>query len=158
MVGVVNKEINLVSPSGIIHGHLIVLVRHKQAQMCLQSDPKHYEQFSTKFLKYFIVTHSLTHWCVQSSIAENWLQLKLHSLGGNVLNYVAKKSYTIFNAYVYVLVSYSFSFELSLWWPLLLSTTALKSHARFHTSCQASRIRNNAPQHIAIFPDAIIAA
>ena len=35
-------------PSGIIHGHLIVLVRYnKPAQMCLQSDPKRYERFST---------------------------------------------------------------------------------------------------------------
>ena len=49
VVGVVHEEINLSSPSGIIHGHLIVLVKQKQAQMCLQSDPKCYEQFSTKF-------------------------------------------------------------------------------------------------------------
>ena len=47
------RRINLSSPSGIIHDHLIVLVRHKQAQMCLQSDPKRYEQFSMKVLKYF---------------------------------------------------------------------------------------------------------
>ena len=44
------------------------------------------------------------------------------------------------NAYVYALVSYSFSFDPSLWWPLLLSTAALKGHALFHTSHQASRI------------------
>ena len=48
-MGVVHEEINLSSPLGIIHGHLIVLVRHKQAQMCLQSDPKRYERFSTNF-------------------------------------------------------------------------------------------------------------
>ena len=35
-------------PSGIIHGHLI-LVRYKQAQICLQSGPKPYEQISMKF-------------------------------------------------------------------------------------------------------------
>jgi len=57
VVGVVHKEINLSSPLGIIHSHLIVLVRHKQAQMFLQSDPKRY--------------------------AENWLQLELRSFGKN---------------------------------------------------------------------------
>ena len=41
------------SSLGIIHGYLIVLVRHKQAQMCLQSDPKRYEQFSKKFKNIF---------------------------------------------------------------------------------------------------------
>ena len=64
----VHKEIDLSSPSGIIHGHLIVLVRHKQAQMYLQSDPKCYERFSMKFLKIFyfnefstaLLTHTLT--------------------------------------------------------------------------------------------------
>ena len=44
------------------------------------------------------------------------------------------------NAYVHALVSYSFSFDPSLWWPLLLSTAALKGHMRFHTSRRASRI------------------
>ena len=53
MVGVVHEEINLSLPSGIIHGHLIVLVRHKQAQMC---DPKRYKRFSTK---YFILANFL---------------------------------------------------------------------------------------------------
>ena len=48
----VHEEINQSSLSEIIHGHLIVLVKHKKAQMCLQTDPKHYEQISTKFLKY----------------------------------------------------------------------------------------------------------
>ena len=62
MVGVVHEEINLSSPSGIIHGHLIVLVKHKQAQMCLQSDnflkkfkDIYFSEFSTALL-----THSLT--------------------------------------------------------------------------------------------------
>ena len=49
VVGVVHKEINLSSPSGITHSHLIVLVRHKQTQKCLQSDPKRYKQISMKF-------------------------------------------------------------------------------------------------------------
>jgi len=43
------QKINLSSRSGIIYGHSIALVRHKQAQMCLQNDPKCYERFSTKF-------------------------------------------------------------------------------------------------------------
>ena len=51
-----------------------------------------------------------------------------------------KKPFTILNACMYALFSYSFSFNPSLWWPLLLSTAALKSHERFHTSRQASRI------------------
>ena len=38
-------------PSGIIHTHLIIFVMHEQAHMCLQSDPKCYEQISTKFEK-----------------------------------------------------------------------------------------------------------
>ena len=56
------------SPSEIIHGHLIVLVRHKQAQTCLQSDQKHYERISTKLKKNFfknfftaLLTQSVTH-------------------------------------------------------------------------------------------------
>jgi len=32
-VGVAHKEINLSLPSGIIHSHLIALVRHKQARV-----------------------------------------------------------------------------------------------------------------------------
>ena len=34
------KEIDLKSSSGIVHGHLIALVRHKQAHMCFQYNPK----------------------------------------------------------------------------------------------------------------------
>jgi len=82
------QKISLSSPSGIIHGHLIVLVKHKQAQLRLQSDPKHYKWISTKFLKYFILAnfllpYSLIHCCIQSSVAENWLQLQLCNFGGN---------------------------------------------------------------------------
>ena len=44
-----NQPYSCSLPLGIIHGHLIVLVRYKQAQMRLQSDPKCYERFSTKF-------------------------------------------------------------------------------------------------------------
>ena len=38
------------------------------------------------------------------------------------------------------LFSYSFSFDPSLLWPLLLIMAALKGYAQFHTLCQASRI------------------
>jgi len=41
LMDMVHEEINLSLPSGIVHSHLIALVRHKQVQMCLQ---KHYEQ------------------------------------------------------------------------------------------------------------------
>ena len=81
VLGVVHEEISLSLPSGIINGHFILLVRHKQAQLCLQSNLKCYEQISTKFLKNYFrkfstasltlthstplhstpLTHSLTH-------------------------------------------------------------------------------------------------
>jgi len=37
----------------------------------------------------------------------NWLQLQLCSFGGNVWNFVVKKPFTILNAYMYALFSYS---------------------------------------------------
>ena len=62
VVGLVHKEINQSPPSGIIHGHLKVLVRHKQAQMCLQSNPKHYELISTFKIFYSLqIFYCLTH-------------------------------------------------------------------------------------------------
>jgi len=48
--------------------------------------------------------------------------------------FVAKKPFTILNSYVYALFSYSFSFDPSLWWPLLLSMAAIKGHTRLPTS------------------------
>ena len=54
MVGVVYQEINLSSLPGIIHRHLIVLVWHKQAQMCLQAIQNAMNDFLQKILKYFI--------------------------------------------------------------------------------------------------------
>ena len=50
---------------GTMVGHLIVLVRHKQAKMCFQDDPECY-----LILANFLMLHSLTAWCVQSSVAE----------------------------------------------------------------------------------------
>jgi len=52
------------------------------------------------------------------------------------LEFRGEKPFIILNSYVYALFSYSFSFDASLWWPLLLSTV---------------------PQHITMFPDSIIA-
>ena len=48
----------LSSPSGIVDSHLIILVRHKHAQMCPQSDPKCYEQIFV--IVNFLMPHSLT--------------------------------------------------------------------------------------------------
>ena len=49
--------------SKLTYSHFAVLIRHKQAQMYLQRNPKCYEQISKKFKKYLIfycLTHSLT--------------------------------------------------------------------------------------------------
>ena len=51
-----------------------------------------------------------------------------------------KKPFMILNAYMNALSSYSFSFDPSLWWPLLLSLAALKGQMRFHTLHLASHI------------------
>ena len=139
MVGVVHKEINLSSPSGIIHGHLITLVRHKQARMCLQSDPKCYEQFSTNFKNilfqqiFYCITHS-----PMRSVKHNRKLATASHLRWKCLEFRGKKPFTIFlNAYAFALFSYSFSFDP---WPLLLSMAACKGHVWFPTSCQASHI------------------
>ena len=58
-----------------------------------------------------------------------------------------QKPFTIINAYVYTLFSYSFSFDPSLWWTLLLSVAAIKGHPV---------LRDNAPQQMTMFPDIII--
>ena len=146
----VHKEINLNSPSKIIHS---VLVRHEQTQMCLQSDPKCYEWIFTKFRAYifqanFLLPYSLNHWCIHSKVVENWLQLQLCSFGVNAENFVAKKPFTILNA----LFFYSFSFDPSLWWPLLLSMVAIKGHARLPASPQASCIMSGFPHHLIMHP------
>ena len=70
--------------------------------------------------------------------------------------------FTILNAHVCALVSYSFSFDLSLRWPLLLSMAALKGHAQFKLTQRVLRLpasRNiHTSIHIMIFPDATIVA
>ena len=86
---------------GVVHSRpLIVMIMHKQAQMCLQRDPKCYKRISPKF--YFSkfstdwLTHSLTHsHAFQSSIAENQLWVQLCSFSENAWQ---KKPFTILNA------------------------------------------------------------
>jgi len=70
---------------------------------------------------------------------------------------MAKKPFTILNAYVYALVSYSFGFDplcghyFSVWLPSKV-TRSFTHCVRLPASC------NNALRHIAIFLDAVIAA
>jgi len=59
------------------------------AQMCLQNDPKCYQEISTKFKKNFLMPHSLMH-CLMC-LLENWPQLQCYFVDGNVLNFVVKK-------------------------------------------------------------------
>jgi len=68
VVGVVHEEINLNSPSGIIHGHLIVLVRNKHVLRAIQNAMNdflrklkniYFSKFSTALLTRSL-THSLT--------------------------------------------------------------------------------------------------
>jgi len=92
-------------------------------------------------------TASLPAWCIQSSIAGNWLQLKCRSFGRKCLWW---KPFTILNAYVHALFSNSFSFDSSLWWPLLLSTVSIKRHVQFPTSCSGSLIKSGFPHHVII--------
>ena len=64
--------------------------------------------------------------------------------GVAVSRLVISRSATILNAYVYALVSYSFSFDPSSWWPLLLSKAALiKGHAG-----AVSHIVSGFPHHV----------
>ena len=86
-------------------------------------------------------------------VLEKLLTLKIYQFMLSILEYAldtiwnpyhkefrGKKPFIILNTYVYALFSYGFSFNPSLWWPLLFSVTAHKDHTQFHTSSQASRI------------------
>jgi len=81
----VHKEINLSSPSGIIHSHLIGINKPKCVFRTTHSAINEFLQNSK--ISYFskFSTASLPAWCVhdQSSVAENWLQLHHCSFGGN---------------------------------------------------------------------------
>jgi len=74
--------------------------------------------------------------------------------------------FTILNSYMYALFSYSFSFDPSLWWPLLLNMVAIKGHTRLPTvlalillyggRCfsvwQPSKVTHGFPHHIIMLP------
>ena len=66
-VGVVHEE-NL--PKIILHGHFTVLVRFKQAQMCLQNDPKHFRQGATKLKKKVVLGNFLLPHCLTDAFSQ----------------------------------------------------------------------------------------
>ena len=82
----------------------------------------------------YSLTHSLMHLVKRSR------KLATATAWQKCLEFQGKKPFVILNAQVYALSSISFSFDPSLWWPLLLSTVTLKGHARFHTLYHASHI------------------
>jgi len=69
-----------------------------------------------------------------------------------------EKPFIILNANVYALFSYSFSFDPSLWWPLLISAAALKVTCSFTHLFRLPASCNNVPQHTKMFPDSKTAA
>ena len=97
---------------------------------------KIFKEFFANFLLPYSLTHSLTHSVKCSGKLATATALLFW---WKCSEFRGEKPFTILNAYVYALVSYSFSFDPSLWWPLLLSMAALKGHVWFHTSHQASR-------------------
>ena len=76
---------------------------------------------------------------IQHKTVYNQLVLQCCSFGRNAQNFVAKTFHSLHVCTV-------FSFDLSLWQPLLLSTAAIRCHAQTH---------NNATQQIVMFPDFI---
>jgi len=77
-VGVVCKEINLNSPLGIIHGHLIALVRHKiSLSVSSQGFKTLWLKFKKKylFISNFLLPYSLTH-----SLTNSLIHSLTHSL------------------------------------------------------------------------------
>ena len=151
MVEVVHKEINLSLPSRIIHDHLIVLVRHiyvpsEQSKTLRTNICEIFKIFY--FSKPYSLTHLLTRSVKRSGKPFTATALLLWQ---KCLEFCHKKPFTVLNACVYALVSYSFSIDPSLWWPLLLSMAAIKGHTQLSISCI------NVPQHI-IMPDSVITA
>jgi len=94
----IHEEINLSSPSGIIHGHFIALVRHKQAQNVSSEQSKTLWTIFYEILKYFnlanfllphSLTDSLTHWLTDS--LTHWLTDSLtHSLTHSLARSLAR--------------------------------------------------------------------
>ena len=113
--------------------------------------------------KYF--NFSLTH-CLPDSVKHSRkLATQRCSIGGNAQSLVVKKPFTILNAYVYSLFTYSFSFNLPIWWPLLTSTALIKGHTqasrimgRLPHHGQASASCNNVPQQLRMFPNIVMTA
>ena len=90
--------------------------------MYLQSNLKCYEQISTKCLKIFyfsefstaLLTHSSMHSVKHSGRLATATALLLWRKCSECCG---KKPFTILYAYLYTLFFYSFTFNLSLWWP-----------------------------------------
>ena len=51
-----SKNVTLKPASHFLHNSLAILVRHSQAQKCLQSDPKPFQQVSTEFKNFLFNT------------------------------------------------------------------------------------------------------
>ena len=80
----------------------------------------------------------LTHACLMLSVKRSrklgaatalvlwWKYLEFHG---------KKNLFAILKAYVYALFYYNFSFDPSLWWPLLLSMISIKGHTQVPISC-----------------------
>ena len=115
-----------------------------------------------KILKYFILANFLLPYSLTCSLmcsvkhSGKPATVTASLLWQKWLKFRGKKPFKILNAYMYALFSYRFSFDPSLWWPLLLSP---------QRSCMVSHIASgfphhviNVPQQITIFPDDIIAA
>ena len=175
MVGVVHEEISLSSPSGIIHGHLIVLVRHKMNPNVSSEQSKmlwtnfknyfkifHFSKFSTTSL-----THSLTH-SLTRSLTHSLTHSLMHSvkrsgklatdttllLWQKCLEFHGKKSLSQYqmptsmhcSLAVLALIPLYGGHCFSVWLP------AITSHVRLPAS------RNNPHQHMTMFPDSMTTA
>jgi len=97
-------------------------------------------EFLLSFFYYFSKSniHVLPHWCIQSNVVENWLKLQPCFFDGTVSNLVAKKPFTILNAYnvcTIVLLFYLWSFFI----------VAIAQWYSFHQSTRSCVIWN---QHI----------
>ena len=98
-------------------------------------------------------THSITYSITYYTFSQAWqtgysYSIIITSLV-EMLRIWDENPFTILNTYVYILFSYSFGFDPSLWWPLLLSMAAIRGYAR------TSTLHNNAPQRMKMFPDSV---
>ena len=116
-----------------------------------------YEILKYLILANFLLPYSLTDWLMHAVKRGGKLSTAL-LLWQKCLEFRGEKPFTILNAYVHALFSYSSTLILlygghffSVW---LLSkvTSGFTHHVRLPASC------NNVPQHIKMFPDSTIAA